>query len=305
MLFIGAFILLVAVFLRGITLMRAGLFILCGDKTEQWMKKLTNTPVKGMFAGTVLTSILQSSSAVMVITIGLVSTGLITFPQTIGIILGTNIGTTLTLQFISLDLFNLIIPFVLVGIVCLFFKQIWVKSTGFILIGFASIFAAMDGFEKLAGPLMNIPLLQKILLLMNEHILYALFAGIVLASIIQSSTVVIGIAMSFLSVSIFPLDIGIAVMLGANIGTCVTGLLASIGAGKEARLTAFAHVWLNVGGVLIIWPFISHLAALSQLTAQQPDVQLAHATVIFNIFTSLLVLPFAVQFGKFIAWLHK
>lgn len=272
---------------------------------EQWLKKVTNTPVKGMFAGIAMTSILQSSSAVMVITIGFVSTGLLSFPQTIGIILGTNIGTTLTLGFISLNLTHLIIPLILLGVICLFFKLVWMKSMGFVFIGFASIFAAMDGFEKLAGPLMNIPLSQKLLLLLDEHLLYALLVGIILTSIVQSSTVVTGIAMSFLSASIFPLETGIIIMLGSNIGTCVTGLLASIGAGKESRLTAFAHVWLNIIGVLLALPFVSQLANLSSLLAQGPQAQLAYASIIFNCISSLIVLPFAVRFGRFIAWLHK
>ena len=98
MLYIAAFITLVAIFLLGITWMRIGLFNISGKKLEQWLKKVTNTPAKGMFAGIIMTSILQSSSAVMIITIGFVSTRLLLFPQTIGIILGTNIGTTLTLR---------------------------------------------------------------------------------------------------------------------------------------------------------------------------------------------------------------
>ena len=205
MLFLGAFIILVAVFLLGITLMRAGLFILGSKKMEQWLKKMTNTPTKGMFAGIAMTGVLQSSSAVMVIMIGLVSTRLLLFPQTIGIILGSNIGTTLTLQFITFNLTNFIIPFAGIGLICLLFKITWVKSLGFISIGLASIFAAMHGFERLADPLMDIPFMQKLLLMMGEHVLYALIIGIIITSIIQSSTVVTGIAMSFLNAGIFPI----------------------------------------------------------------------------------------------------
>lgn len=305
MLFIGAFIVLVAVFLLGITLMRAGLFILGSKKMEQWLKKMTNTPTKGMVAGIAMTGVLQSSSAVMVIMIGLVSTKLLLFPQTIGIILGSNIGTTLTLQFITFNLTSFIIPFAGIGLICLLFKITWVKSLGFISIGLASIFAAMYGFERLADPLMNIPFMQKLLLMMSEHVLYAFIIGIIITSIIQSSTVVTGIAMSFLNAGIFPLETGILIMLGANIGTCTTALLASIGAGQEARLTAFAHLWLNIGGVLLVWPFISYLAQVSSIISNQTDAQLAHASVIFNCVTSLIVLPFAEHFGRLIAWVHK
>ena len=303
-LYIAAFITLVAIFLLGISWMRIGLFNLSGKKLEQRLKKVTKTPVKGMFAGIVMTSILQSSSAVMLITIGFVATRLLLFPQTIGIILGTNIGTTLTLQFISFDLSSLVIPLILLGILCLLFKKVWIKSTGFISIGFGFIFGAMNGFEKLATPLTNTSLMSQLLQLLDQHILYAFLVGVLITSIVQSSTVVTGIAMSFLNADIFPLEIGIVIMLGANIGTCVTGLLASIGAGEEARLTAFAHVWLNVIGAVICLPFITQLADASSIISTEPDAQLAHASIIFNCVSSLLVLPFAVRFGKFVAWIH-
>ena len=92
-------------------------------------------------------------------------------------------------------------------------------------------------------------------------------------------------------------------MLGANIGTCVTGLLASIGAGEEARLTAFAHVWLNIVGAIVCLPFITQLADISRFIANQPDAQLVYASIIFNCVSSLIVLPFAVRFGQFVAWI--
>ena len=186
-----------------------------------------------MFAGIVMTSILQSSSAVMIITIGFVSTRLLLFPQTIGIILGTNIGTTLTLEIYFLQFIEFSYSIYSTWDFLPFFKIVWIKSTGFILIGFGCIFAAMAGFEKLAIPLTNTPLMKQLLLLLDQHILYAFFVGVLITAIIQSSTVVTGIAMSFLNAAIFPLEIGIIIMLGANIGTCVTGLLASIGAGKK------------------------------------------------------------------------
>ena len=250
--------------------MRIGLFNLSGKKLEHRLKKVTNTPVKGMFAGIVMTSILQSSSAVMLITIGFVSTRLLLFPQTIGIILGTNIGTTLTLQFISFNLSSLVIPLIFCGILCFFFKIAWIRNSGFILLGFGFIFAAMYGFEKLAIPLTSTSLMNQLLQLLDQHLIYGFLVGVIITSIVQSSTVVTGIAMSFLNADIFPLEIGIVIMLGANIGTCVTGLLASIGAGEEARLTAFAHVWLNVIGAIICLPFITQLADASSIIAKRP-----------------------------------
>jgi phosphate:Na+ symporter len=110
--------------------------------------------------------------------------------------------------------------------------------------------------------------------------------------------------MSFLSAGIFPLETGIIIMLGANIGTCITGLLASIGAGEEARLTAYTHIWLNLVGAILFIPFIQYLGDISRHLTSNIETQLAHASVIFNVICSLIVLPFATKFGKFIIRIH-
>lgn len=303
--YVAIFVILVGCFLAGMMWMRVGLFHIAGEKPANWLKKVTNTPVKGMLAGILMTGILQSSSAVMVITIGFVSTKLLLFSQTIGIILGTNIGTTITLELISFPLSKMIIPFSLIGIICIFFDKTLIRSFGYVFIGFACIFASMKGFEKLAHPLMTIPAFEKIFFLLGDQLMLALFIGVILTGIIQSSTVMTGIAMSFLSADVFPLETGIAIMLGANIGTCITALLASTGGGEEAKLTAFAHIWLNLAGVFLCLPFIHHLAYLCSLLSSVPSTQLAHASVIFNIVSSLIVLPFATQFGNFIIKLHS
>ncbi|MBS4173584.1 Na/Pi symporter [Bacillus sp. FJAT-49736] len=304
MLYLILFISLVGVFIWGITWLRIGLFNISGNAMENWLKRVTNTPLKGMLIGIIMTPILQSSGAVMVITVGLVAAKVLAFPQTIGIILGTNIGTTFTLEFLSFNLSVLVIPFLTIGIICMFFKKTKWKSLGFIFIGFALIFAAMRAFEQLAIPFTQLPFTQKLLLLLSDHFLYAFLIGIILTACIQSSTVMTGIAMSFLSAQIFSLETGIAIMLGANIGTCITGLLASIGAGEEARLTAYAHIWLNVGGALLCLPFLSQLAFICRELSYNPETQLAHASVIFNLLSSILVFPIATNFGRFIVKMH-
>jgi phosphate:Na+ symporter len=113
-----------------------------------------------------------------------------------------------------------------------------------------------------------------------------------------------GIAMGFLTAGLLKLDAGIAIMLGANIGTCITAIIASIGGGKESRMAAFAHVWLNVFGVLLFIPLIPILSENANLLAKYKDVQLAHISVIFNVATSVMVLPFATKFGEMIVYLH-
>ncbi|MBS4194732.1 Na/Pi symporter [Lederbergia citri] len=304
MLYILLFIILAGCFLLGMTMLRIGLFNLSGSTMEKWLQKMTRTPFLGFLAGIGMTAVLQSSSAVTVIAVGLVSARILTFPQTIGIILGTNIGTTVTLEFFTFDLSKVIVPLLLIGSVLQFFKNVKIKSSSFILLGIGIIFTSMNGFEWLSGPLADIEYIDNLIYVMKDHSVISFLTGTLLTAIIQSSTVITGIAMSFLSVGTFPLETGIAIMIGANIGTCATALFASIGAGREARQTAFAHIWLNVGGAILFFPFISLLADLSRLLAIDPNTQLAHASVIYNVVCSLIVLPFAKEFGLFIIKLH-
>ncbi|HBZ09062.1 MAG TPA: Na/Pi cotransporter family protein [Bacillus bacterium] len=305
MLYIFLFLLLAGCFLLGMTWMRIGLFNLSGSAMERWLRNVTNTPIKSMIAGIFMTVILQSSSAVTVITVGLVSARILTFPQTIGIVLGTNIGTTVTLEILSFDLSFVIIPLLSAGTLCLFFRNVKVRSTGFIFMGIGIIFASMNGFGWLSSPLTSIDYVHNLINHMEGSMFSAFIIGTLLTAVIQSGTVVTGIAMSFIGSGIFSLETGILIMMGSNIGTCSTALLAGIGAGNEARLTAYAHLWLNIFGVLVFLPFISNLADWSIALTANPETQLAHASVIFNIICSLAVLPFATQFGQFIVKLHK
>jgi phosphate:Na+ symporter len=298
------FILFVALFLSGMLTLRRGLFHLSADSMRAWLAGMTGTPLKGLLAGTLVTAILHSSSAVMVITIGLISAGMLTFRQSIGIILGSNIGTTFTLELITINLDIFIVPLAVIGACLILARKEKHRSFGQILFGMAAVFAAMRGFSYLAGPLTSLPVVEQWLSQLNDSLLYSLGAGTLLTALIQSSTALSGILMGFLSEGTIHFSSAIAAMLGANIGTCVTALLASAGAGKEARLTAYAHLWLNIAGTLAFLPFINDYAHIAPMTADRMEVQLAHASVLFNIVSSLLVLPFADRFGRMIIYFH-
>lgn len=298
------FILLIGVFIYGMTLLRAGLFNLSAQSMKYWLTKLTDTPWKGFLAGVGITCILQSSSAVMVLTLGLISARLLTFPQSIGIILGTNVGTTLTTELITFNIESFLVPLAILGAMFLLVGKRNVRSIGLILLGIAAVFAAMGGFEYMAGPLRSYPFIDQILLTLDSSHLYSIFAGTFITAIIQSSTATTGIIMGFLTNHAIQLDTGIAIMLGSNIGTCVTALIASIAAGREARLSAYAHIWLNVIGVIAFYPFIHLLTTIGFQLASAADVQLAHVSVLFNVVSSIIVLPFAQVFAKFVLLLH-
>lgn len=298
------FFLLIGLFIYGMTLLRSGLFNLSAGSLKNWLAAVTNSPWKGAVMGTIVTAVLQSSSAVMIITIGMVSARMLTFPQTIGIILGTNIGTTFTTELITFNIESYIVPLAAAGSILAVMKNKSLRSSGLALLGLSAVFTAMRGFEYLAGSVKDNDMVNHWLLTLDGNYLFAVAAGIVLTAIIQSSTATTGIIMGFLTAGAMDLDTGIAIMLGSNIGTCVDAYLASIGSGKEAKLTAFAHIWLNCLGVAAFYPFIHVLAVLGESAASSPDVQLAHISVLFNVISSLLVLPFANQFGRFVIRLH-
>lgn len=305
MLYILLFSFLIGLFITGMTLLKIGLFNLSSNKLKVWLSKLTSSPWKGLIVGTIITALIQSSSAVMVITIGLIAARILSFPQSIGIILGTNIGSTFTTEFITFDLDEWLIPLALLGTLFIWLRNVKIRSMGLVLIGISAVFTAMRGFENLAVPLKTIPFIENHLLSINENYLLSVVTGFVLTAIIQSSGATIGIMMGFLTTGIVNLEGSIGVMLGSNIGTCVSAYIASLGSSKEAKLSSYAHIWLNVLGVLLFYPFIEQLSTLVKALTIEADVQLAHASLIFNIITSLIVLPFANQFGNLILKIHK
>ncbi|WP_027407848.1 Na/Pi symporter [Anoxybacteroides tepidamans] len=300
------FSLYIGIFLLGMFMMKSGLYMLSGHRLKKWLMHFTKTPFQSFLTGTLITALLQSSSAMMVITVGLVATGYLTFRQSIGIILGSNIGSTITTEIITLDLGRGAIPMLLIGSFLVFFVRHRVGySIGMTLAGLACLFFAMEGFSALAKPLSSYPLVYKWLEQTNHSHLLGILVGTVLTSIIHSSAATIGITMGFLHERLLNVPAGIAILLGANIGTCVTGLLASIGASREAKLTAYTHLWFNVVGVGLFYFWIHPLAAFVGLLTPKPDVQLAHVSVLFNVICSVVALPFTRSIESWIMFVHK
>ncbi|OIJ22124.1 Na/Pi cotransporter [Anaerobacillus alkalidiazotrophicus] len=294
----------ITIFLFGMTVMRAGLVNLSQDRLKLALIKMTSTPFKGLLVGTIVTAIVQSSSAVMVITVGLVAASYLTFKQSIGIILGTNIGTSFTTEIIAFNLTSGIIPMLIIGVILMNMKKHVAYCIGCVSFGLGCIFVAMQGLETLAYPIASIPTAHNFLQLTNENSFIAVGVGAVLSALIQSSTATTAIAMGFMSDQILALPAGIGIVLGANIGTCFTAILASVGSKNSAKLVAFAHIWLNIIGVLLFLPFIGWLSSISISLTALPNLQLAHAGTIFNIISSVAVLPFVPLFYKFVIALH-
>lgn len=302
---LSLFAVYLTIFLFGMIVMRTGLINLSQDRLKIVLMKMTSTPFKGLLVGTIVTAVLQSSSAVMVMTVGLVAASYFTFKQSIGVILGTNIGTCFTTELIAFNITSIIIPLLVIGVILLNIKKHYAFCLGSISFGLGCIFVAMQGLEKLAYPISSIPTAYYFLQLTNEHNLIAIGVGTILSALIQSSTATTAIAMGFINDQILALPAGIGIILGANIGTCFTAFLASVGSNRPAKLVAFAHIWLNIIGVSVFFPFIGWLGSLSASLTILPSLQLAHAGTIFNIITSLAVLPFVSLFAQFVTKLHS
>ncbi|CQR46891.1 Na+/Pi-cotransporter [Paraliobacillus sp. PM-2] len=282
----------IMLFFIGMRLLQTGMKFYAESKLTNWISSSTNHLFGSIIIGTVATAILQSSSVVLIITISLVTVNILTFKQTIGIILGANIGTTITGELLTIgDIFPYHIS-LLLGIIFVFINQKKIFYIGCILLGLGNIFIAMDGFQSLM-PLINDNFSLKYAFLSAQtYPEVGLLIGVIISAIIQSSSATFALTASLLHEDIISLTTSIAIMLGSNIGTCVTTLIASIRTSRQAKLVAITHTIFNIFTVLIVVPFLSLLTYIGEQLATESVNQLAHTAVIFNIFSVLIVIPF-------------
>lgn len=303
--YVASFIVFISIFLFGMATLRIGLKSLSNSRMQKILHQASSTPLRGLITGIIVTSILQSSSAVMVITIGLITAKVLTFRQSIGIILGANIGTTVTAELMTLNPDQFTIPLLLVGFLLLQIRNQLLFSIGTVLFGLGSIFVAMHGLEAMAVPLSTLTFFDHIISESNSSLFYGIGVGTLLTALIQSSTATTGITMSFINQDLLTLPSAIAIVYGANIGTCITAIIASIGSAREAKLAAYAHVWINIIGVTLFFPLITKFGEIVAYVTTLPDVQLAHVSLIFNVLSSLLFLPLAGVLASAIEKIHK
>ena len=305
-----------ALFLYGMEQMTVALKTVAGRKMRNLLSKMTSNRIKGAITGAFITAVIQSSSVTTVLIVGFISAGLIQLKQAISVIMGAHIGTTITVQIIAFKVTELALLMIAVGFgFKLLVKQEKIKSFGLMIMGFGLIFLGMNLMNDSTFPLRSY---EPFLSLMKfiENPLVAILIATVFTSIIQSSAATIGIVITFASQGYISLETGIALTLGANIGTCVTAILASIGSTREGKQAAVSHVLINFLGVIIWLPFISYLAefvryispsfnnlsGLSKIASEAPR-QIANAHTVFNLTNSIIFLPFTVLFAKLISWL--
>jgi len=283
-----------ALLLYGMQLIGEGLQRAAGGHLRHLLTRMTRTRLAGVASGALVTAIIQSSSATTLMLIGFVSAGLLTFPQSLGMILGADIGTTVTVQLLAFRVQELSLLLVGVGFGMTFFsRRGLLKSLGQVVLGFGFIFLGMKVMNDGLAPLADNELTRQVLLALAGNQFLALLVGAVLSASMASSAATIGLTLSLGQQGLLPLEAAIPVVLGANIGTCATALAASMRSSADARRVAVAHIAFKVLGVALVFPFIAPLTHLVGLTSSDPARQIANTHTFFNVAISALFLPFA------------
>lgn len=284
-----------ALFLYGMQMMSTGLEAAAGNRMKSILEKLTSNRIKGVLVGAAITAVIQSSSATTVMVVGFVNSGLMTLKQAVWVIMGANIGTTITGQLIALDIGAIAPLFAIAGVgAIMFIKNEKVHHISSIFAGLGILFMGMDMMGAAMSPLKEseafIGLMTKF-----DNPLIGILVGALFTAVIQSSSASVGILQALASTGMIPLSSAVFVLFGQNIGTCITAVLASIGMKVNAKRTTVIHLLFNIIGtvlftiICLVTPYVTWIEAM---TPGDPVAQIANAHTVFNIVTTLLLLPF-------------
>lgn len=297
-----------ALFLYGMQVMGDGLAKVSGGKLERILENLTSNPIKAVLLGAGVTAVIQSSSATTVMVVGFVNSGIMKLNQAVGIIMGANIGTTVTSWILSLSglqgdnvFVKLCKPssfsplLAVIGVIfLLFIKDEKKKDIGAIMVGFAVLMFGMETMSDAVKPLANVPEFTGILTAFSNPVL-GMIAGAVLTAIIQSSSASVGILQALCVTGAVSYGVAIPIIMGQNIGTCVTALLSSIGATKNAKRAAMVHLYFNIIGTvvfMVIFYTVNAVVGFSFLGTATNAAGIAVIHSLFNVFATMLLLPF-------------
>ena len=290
-----------ALFLYGMHMMSTGLEAAAGNRMKSILEKLTSNRVKGVLVGAAITAVIQSSSATTVMVVGFVNSGLMTLKQAVWVIMGANIGTTITGQLIALDIGAIAPLFAIAGVgAIMFIKSEKVHHISSIFAGLGILFMGMDMMGAAMSPLKEseafISLMTKF-----DNPLLGILVGALFTAVIQSSSASVGILQALASTGMIPLSSAVFVLFGQNIGTCITAVLASIGMKVNAKRTTVIHLLFNIIGtvlftvICLVTPYVTWIEAM---TPGDPVAQIANAHTVFNIVTTLLLLPFGTHMAN-------
>jgi len=281
------------IFMLGVHLLSEGLEKVTGAQLLAIMdRSLDNLLKQGLF-GMMATALMQSSGLLMVTMIGLINANLLNLQQAIGVMLGQEIGTTITGQLVSFRIgsFNLI--FLIIGFFMMNFStKTKVRSIGQPLFGFGVVFLGMNLMGNAAKAISQMPFFQSTLLLLSDHILLGVLVGTVFTAAIQSSTAMTGLIIAMGHSNSITLPVAIAIILGANIGSCIMGWIAALQSSTNAKRASYSQIIINIVGVLLFLPFITPFTQLIEATSQELPRRIANAHTIFNLTVSILMMPF-------------
>jgi phosphate:Na+ symporter len=287
-LFGGMALLLYGIRLSGDSLQRAA-----GGRLRHLLTGLARNRVFAVASGAVVTAIIQSSAATTLMLIGFVSAGLMAFRQTLGVILGADIGTTFTVQLIAFKVTDWALLLVGIGFLTSFIgRRRGVKDVGQAVLGLGLMFLGLKMMLDGVAPLRTNPLAVEVIRSVADNRMLALITGAVFSALVASSAATLGITLALASHGLIQLSGAIAIVLGANVGTCATALAAAVGTSAEARRVATAHIAFKLLGVVLVFPLIGPFTTLVASTAVDPARQIANAHTFFNVGISLLFLPF-------------
>lgn len=296
-----------ALFLYGMQMMSRGLEAAAGDRMKQILEKLTSNRLLGVLVGAGITAVIQSSSATTVMVVGFVNAGMMNLRQAVWIIMGANIGTTITGQLVALDIGAIAPLIAFIGVAMIVFvKKPMSHYVGAIFAGLGILFIGMDMMSAAMLPLRDEPAFVSLMTSFSNPLL-GIAAGAIFTAVIQSSSASVGILQALARSGLIGLDGAVFVLFGQNIGTCITAVLASIGTGREAKQTTIIHLSFNLIGTAIFTIIclltVNTAFSLTDLVASwtpgRPDAQIANMHTLFNIVTTLLLLPFGSYLASF------
>jgi phosphate:Na+ symporter len=307
-------------FIYGMMLMGEGLQLAAGDRMRNMLETFTKNRYRGVLAGASVTALIQSSSATTVMLVGFVNAGLMTFTRSVGVILGAAIGTTITAQIVAFDVI-LYLSFPCIGLGFILYvlgNRRVVKYSGQVLLGFGLLFLGMEIMKGAMEPLKTSGAFESLLSTLGTNWFLGLLLGILITSIVQSSSATTALVIAMASAGLLtigdadPLRIAIPIIIGCNIGTCITAWIASLGASLPAKRVAIAHYLFKISGALIFIPLLAWLPAMtrwiSDLFGASPDNiarQIAWFHTSFNVILTLIWLPFLTYFILLVKFIKK
>lgn len=287
-------------FLFGLHTVSRSLNMWAGRSLRRWLARMTGHPVAAFAGGCILTAVIQSSSATNVIVVGFVHAGLLDLSGAVSVMLGANVGTTVTSQLIAFQMTEWAPAFVAAGLLLHLSRHRGATYVGEAAVGFGGLLLGLEAMRTALAPLTTGPFVQHVLTYWASQPYAAVGAGAVLTAVVQSSSAVAAMAMTLATTGMLQPVSAIGLVLGANVGTVATTLLATVGTRPAAKRAAVADLLFNVFGVIVFLPILPAFAEWMAATAMHVERQVANAHTVFNVITALLVLPFVRRLAKLV-----